>query len=287
MGEKQSGDCQVFQNESLAIKRLGKGYYNSVVMGSVTAHSLDIIAKSLDAIGDNLSAIVAAFEEIRATTQNTAGNTDKIESMMDAVVQGDRAMGKDIDARMGEVSTAAAGAQRLSSLFSNLSAKAKDIVSMTGSITDLADRTNILAINASIEAARAGSVGKGFRIIANEVRSLATQTGDFAKSIEGSIDDFQSVERDIEGELSGFSRVMESLSRSFSVILGSYTQNAASLGEAGNFLTQITGSIKEEAQALDSGLHSLEGISESLHDTQVIFGALIKTYAALDRLMKA
>jgi methyl-accepting chemotaxis protein len=59
----------------------------------------------------------------------------------------------------------------------------------TGTISDLAERTNILAINASIEAARAGSAGAGFAVIASEVQQLARNTQEIAAEINRSIDE--------------------------------------------------------------------------------------------------
>jgi len=278
-------DERVFENQALAIRRFVKGYNKSVVLNAVTTRSLDIIGINLDKIGSNLSSIVAAFEEIRATSENTSGNSDRIDQMMDGILSKNTSTGEGITKRVSDVDRAADGAARLSSLFTDLAAKAKSIESVTGAIHDVSDRTNILAINASIEAARAGNVGKGFRIIANEVRTLAGQTGDFAKTIETTIDDFQSVVGEISTELSGFTQMLGAFRESFRVILRSYQENAASIDETGHFLNQISGSIREETVALTDGLNSLESISMSLKDTQVVFGALVKTYGYLDRIL--
>lgn len=64
-----------------------------------------------------------------------------------------------------------------------IAANGEAIISMTKTIDDIAMQTNILALNASIEAARAGAAGKGFSIVAEEVKNLAVKTTDAAKSI--------------------------------------------------------------------------------------------------------
>lgn len=278
-------ESTVFDNEALAIRRFVKGYNKSVVLNTVTLRSLDIIGHNMDRIGENLASIVSAFEEIRATSQTTSGNTDRIDSMMDGILTNNAKTGDGIGERVADIDKAGDGAARLSALFAQLTEKASSIASVTGEIQDVSDRTNILAINASIEAARAGSVGKGFRIIANEVRTLAGQTGDFAKSIETTIDDFQGVVGEISTELQGFTKMLSAFRESFREILESYQDNARSVDAAGNLLGQISGAIHEETSALTEGLSSLESISTSLSDTRVVFGALIKTYGNLDKIL--
>lgn len=274
-----------FENSSLALRKLVGGYNKSVVLNTVTLRSLDIIGYNLERIGSGLSTIVAAFEEIRATSQNTSQNADKIDSMMDGILTKNASTGTEITQRVQDINQAVEGTARLSALFGDLAEKAKSIASVTGSIQDVSDRTNILAINASIEAARAGNVGKGFRIIANEVRTLAGQTGDFAKTIETTISDFESVVGQITEELQGFTKVLESFKQSFATVLDSFQTNAKAIDEAGAFLNQISGSIREETTALTDGLSSLEKISTSLKDTNVVFAALLKTYGNLDTLL--
>jgi len=272
-------------NYALAIRRFVKGYNKSVVLNAVTTRSLDIIGHNLEGIGSNLSSIVAAFEEIRATSETTSGNADRIDQMMDGILTKNAETGAGINERVVDVDKAADSAAKLAALFADLAEKAKRIDSVTAEIQDVSDRTNILAINASIEAARAGSVGKGFRIIANEVRTLAGQTGDFAKTIETTIDDFQSIVGEITKELGGFTSMLATFRESFRSILSGFQDNARSVDETGQFLNQISGSIREETTALTEGLESLEEISMSLKDTNVVFDALLKTHGSLDKIL--
>lgn len=274
-----------FENQALAIRKFVKGYNKSVVLNSVTFKSMDIIGHSLDTIGSNLSTIVAAFEEIRATSQTTTNNTSRIDTMMEAILESNTQTGKDIGVRVADVNKAADDTARLSSMVGELSRKATDIETLTASIQDVSDRTNILAINASIEAARAGTVGKGFRIIANEVRSLAARTNDFAVNIDTTINEFRSMVSTITDELQGFTKMLTTFRESFNQIEQNYRENASSINETGSFLSQISSTIKEESEALNGGLDSLEGISSSLNDTRVVFSAIMQTYGALDSLL--
>lgn len=90
---------------------------------------------------------------------------------------------------------------------------------------------------------------------------------------------------EITKELQGFTTMLATFRESFREILMGFQDNARSVDETGQFLNQISGSIREETVALTEGLNSLESISTSLKDTQVVFGALLKTYGTLDSIL--
>lgn len=280
-----NSDQEVLDNYREAVDRFAVGYNKSVVLSAVTDRTLKILDSSIAGVHDSLSSVVAAFEEIRATSQSTAENAERIDTTMEGILALNNGMNESVSKRMEEVDRALAGAKSIAALFDELAGKAESIAGVSLSIRDVSDRTNILAINASIEAARAGNVGKGFRIIANEVRTLAGQTGDFAKQIESTIGEFSKSVAQIDAAMKEFSSLLAAFRGSFSEDLESFRGNARDIDGAGQLLSQISGSIKEETQALTEGLGSLETISTSMKDTQAVFGALSSSYDFLDGLL--
>jgi len=274
------------ENYREAIDRLSAGYNKSVVLASVTNRSLEILDGSIGEVEGSLSSVVAAFEEIRATSRSTADNAERIDGMMGDILSKNGRTDSGVSERVAEIERAAADAKRIAELFAELRGKTQRIEDVTGAIRDVSDRTNILAINASIEAARAGSVGKGFRIIANEVRALSGRTGDFAKEIESTTGEFRQAVAAIDERMRGFLELLERFKASFTEVLGNFRENAASVDQAGRFLAEISGAIREENLALNEGLDSLERISGSMKDTHAVFGALTKSHAFLDELLE-
>ncbi|MBU0927017.1 MAG: methyl-accepting chemotaxis protein [Spirochaetes bacterium] len=283
-GESRRMD-ELESNYGDAIDNFVVGYHKGLVLSSVTRHSLEILDDSMSHIEAGLSTVVTAFEEIKATSSSTASNAERIDSMMADVLGGNDGIEAGISARMEDVERGVSVAKDLGGMFAGLKAKTSGVAGITGAIQDVSDRTNILAINASIEAARAGSVGKGFRIIANEVRTLAGQTSDFAKQIDASIGELSSAVGDIAGRMDEFVELFTRFRESFAEVRASSGENAESVRQAGQLLAQISGAIKEETQALGDGLHSLESISASAKDTHAVFGALRSSHEFLDTLL--
>ncbi len=276
---------EIVDNYRVAVERFTVGYNKSVVLSTVTNRSLELLENSIEGIESSFDSIVAAFEEIRATSQSTSANAESIDSQMTEILVKNASMDTGVGKRMEEVEHAAEDARRIGSLFKDLQDKTSKITEVTGSIRDVSDRPNVLAINASIEAARAGSVGKGFRIIANEVRTLAGQTGDFAKQIESTIGEFKGSVQAIDERMHGFLDLLERFRVSFAEVLANFQENAESIEKVGHFLSEISGSIKEESQALTEGLGSLESISMGMKDTHAVFHSLAASHSFLDGLL--
>jgi len=171
---------------------------SSQVLASVRDLSAEVdqVGNGVHIQQERMAAIATAMEEMNATVGEVARNASH--AAVNASESSDRA------------STGSSGVQRavssigeietqilsLKDTMGQLGDKASSIGEVLNVITDIADQTNLLALNAAIEAARAGEAGRGFAVVADEVRKLAEKTMSATKEVETVIVSIQQAARD-------------------------------------------------------------------------------------------
>ncbi|BDA80971.1 methyl-accepting chemotaxis protein (plasmid) [Leptospira kobayashii] len=161
--------------------------------------SVQELSKSLNTLSDSVSVTQEsssqAGDQIIALTQsivsinNQASSLSKTIADTRNVIDNSFSVSKDLSSQMNAFSVSVdSGTKRLEAL----ALKSNEIANILSSITYVADRTNLLSLNAAIEASRAGEAGAGFAVVAEEIKKLAEQSSRSAKEIHQSISGFRS-----------------------------------------------------------------------------------------------
>jgi len=129
----------------------------------------DLLARTENQ-ASGLTETASAMEELGSTVSQNAGNAAQADQLATGAV--------DVAQRGGQVM------RTVIDTMGNVNSRSREIAEIIGIIDSIAFQTNILALNASVEAARAGTQGRGFAVVASEVRSLAQRSADAAKNIK-------------------------------------------------------------------------------------------------------
>lgn len=261
-------------------------YNKGVVLDFVTQHSFQIIKSSMEQLEERFETILSVFEEIQKESNSSATNAVRVDTLLDESLGARKKLQKEIHKRLDEIDEAASTAQTTASSFETLKEQTGEVKAVVSDIQDISIKTGILAINASIEAAHAGKAGDGFRIIANEVRNLSTQTGTFAKMIETKMAELQSSVNDINNNMSLFISLFSKFQQSFNGILANYDKNSETLDAAGFSLAEISSSIKEQNGSIHEGFNSLKAINEFLKETGTILDVVQASHQHLGTLLQ-
>jgi methyl-accepting chemotaxis protein len=226
---------------------------------------------------DQTHQVATAMQEMSATVQQISENSEKAAGASQNAAQAARRGGQVADETLSTMRSIAESTKAVASRITELGKSSEQIGKIIAVIDDIADQTNLLALNAAIEAARAGEQGRGFAVVADEVRKLAERTTKATKEIASMIESIQE-------ETKSAVQAMEKGSREVQVGVEKTTASGAALAEIIKVSEQVGDMISQIATAAIQQSSASEQINANVAQ---ISGSTQESSATAEQMAKA
>lgn len=271
-------------------------------------------------IGSFIASLASASTELQSSAEGMKDISDKTSQSSDAVVSSSSEASANVNtvasameemsASISEIVTqitsaktqsndTAHSAENANTTVSNLNELVKNIGEVVFAIQDIAEQTNLLALNATIEAARAGEAGKGFAVVAEEVKKLASETGQKTEEINGRITEIQeatvesvnAMERiirnigDIDTSVTGISAAAEEQNVTTNEIVRSVAEASNGVQQVSQIILDVQKGAGETRSSADSVLDASKEVaqlSENLRSSVENFLSTVRDSAYSD-----
>ncbi len=213
--------------------------------------------------------VAAAAEEASVNVQTVAAAAEELSCSIEEI---NRQVGESSQIASDAVSKADANIATIK----GLEEASNRIGEVVGLISDIAEQTNLLALNATIEAARAGEAGKGFAVVASEVKNLANQTAKATEEISGQVDEMQNVTKSAVTAIEAIGKTIESMNE-ISVSI------STAIEEQGSATQEISRNVQEASAGTAEVTSNMQGVSEASTQTGTSSQQVLEASEGLSR----
>ena len=253
-------------------------------------HALASSSEELTSVSQQMSAAAeqttAQANLVSAAAEQVSGNTRTVSGSIENLVASIHEIAKNAQDAASTARKAVEMATATSGTMAALGRSSQEIGAVIKVITSIAEQTNLLALNATIEAARAGEAGKGFAVVASEVKELARDTAKATEEIGGRIESMQGDTQRAVAAIAEIGTVIERIDALQTKIAAAVEEQSVTTGEISRNIAEATTGTSEIAENIVQVAQAAQSTAEGASNTQVSSQELARMAQALQRLVE-
>jgi methyl-accepting chemotaxis protein len=228
-----------------------------------------------------MSEISTTINELLATSRQITESARRVALIADDTASAARSGDETVDQAHESITAIRRQVDLIVSHMLELGKKSQQIGTVVDIVSELAEQTNILAINATIEAAGAGEAGKRFAVVADEIRKLADRVGGSTKEIRTLIDDVRSAVNTTVMATETGSKAVDAGSKQFGQVTSSFKAIVGSVTTTTEAAREIELSIKQQMTAVEQVNVAITNIAQASRETEASTGQTQQTASQL------
>jgi len=244
------------------------------------------IAQGSQAQSEAAASTAAAVEEITVSINSVAANTEDVRKLSERSLQQTEQGNQSVTAMIGEIHSVQEAVNQIAGSVKEFVDSTRAIAGMTQQVKDIADQTNLLALNAAIEAARAGEQGRGFAVVADEVRKLAEKSAKSANEIDKVTSSLNQkstqVEATVQAGLYSLQATQEQIGRVSTML----TEAGEAVTKSSHGVSDIAASVGEQSLASTEIARNVEKIAQMSEENHAAVEANTRDIVRLEQLAK-
>lgn len=288
---------QIFHKFAVTAKTLNRAVARTIAIaqsldenaGTLNTASGAVISGAKDTEQRSLT-VAAASDEMVSTTSDIAKNCHGAQETSEIAKEETNAGVEKVRATVARIKEQALNTKDDAAKVIKLAQQSQAIGSIVGTIEDIAAQTNLLALNAAIEAARAGEAGRGFAVVADEVRALASRTADSTKEISAMVAEVQADSEAATSSMNASVDQMNTVADEASALEDTLANIRNAVNAVNDQIVQIAAAAEEQINATSEISNNMQGISEMAQQSVDVAGNAgnVATYCKelIDGLLK-